>query len=270
MTARYDLPPGTSLRVVASSANVTVIAEDRPDVEAPDGARVETRGRDKARDGEGGKRHRRPKKALRILHKLAREFVHGPQQRDPTLEIRAPRGSSRDLEVRCPTGTPVSVGTISGDVRLRGDFGPATVTTTSGDIFVDHAAALDVRSVSGDLEVDCCSGLTRLNTKSGHIEAGDTGPTQATSVSGRVRLRNTAGGVTVRTISGNVEMGTDGTEAVNARTVSGRITVRVPKERLPAARLHSLSGKINCDCPLGSDFPLEVTSVSGRIEVEPA
>jgi hypothetical protein len=43
----------------------------------------------------------------------------------------------------------------------------------------------------------------------------------------------------------------------------------VPKERLPAAKLRSLSGKVNCDCLQGSDFPLEVTSVSGKIEVEP-
>lgn len=270
MTARYDLPPGALLRLTTSSGDVTVIAEERPDIEAPDDARVQTHTGEGSGDERRSRRHRRPKKALRILHKLARGFVHGPRERSPALEIRAPRGGSRNMEVRCPTGTHISIGTISGDVKLRGDFGSATVTTTSGDVSVDRAAALDARSVSGDLDVDCCSGLTRLNTKSGSIEAGETGPTEATTVSGRVRLRNTAGGVTVRTISGNVELATDGTEAVKARTVSGGITVKVPNERLPAARLRSLSGKINCDCPLGSDFPLEVTSVSGKIEVVPA
>ena len=236
MNARFQVPPGARLRLTTSSGDISVIAEERTDIEAPENARAVTTSDE-----------------------------HGP-----VLEVTSPRGGSRDLELRCPSGTPISVGTISGDVRLRGEFGSATVTTTSGDVSVDRAAALDARSVSGDLEVVCCSGHCRLSTKSGHIEAGDTGPTEATTVSGRVLLRSTAGVVTVRTVSGNVELGTDGTEAVNARTISGRITVRVPKERLPAARLRSLSGRIDCDCPQGSDFPLEVTSVSGKIEVEPA
>jgi DUF4097 and DUF4098 domain-containing protein YvlB len=224
------------LCLTASSGDVTVTAEERGDIEAPSDARVETI------SGEHG----------------------------PVLEIRSPRGGSRDLEVRCPAGTPVSVGTISGDVRLHGDLGPAAVTTTSGDVSVDRAAALDARSVSGDLAVDCCSGLCRLITKSGHIVADDTGPAEADTVSGYVRLHRTAGGVTVRTVCGDVELGTDGTEPVNVRTVSGGITVKVPRERLPAAKLRSLSGKIDCTCLLGSDFPLQVTSVSGKIEVEPA
>jgi hypothetical protein len=275
MSARHELPLNASLRVTTSSGNVTIIAEERADVQTPDDARVETigadaRGEDRTerRRRERPRRHRRP--ALQLLKRLVGAHAPHPRQQGPALEVHSPRAGSRKLEVRCPAGTPISVGTLSGDVRLQGDFGAATITTTSGDVSVDRAAALDARSVSGDLEVDRCSGLCRLNTKSGHIEAGHTGPTEAATVSGRVRLRNTAGGVTVRTISGKVELATDGTEAVKARTVSGDIAIRVPTERLPEARLRSLSGKVCCDCLQGSDFPLEVTSVSGKIEVEPA
>jgi hypothetical protein len=267
MSARHELPPNASLRVTTSSGDVTIIAEERSDVQTPDEARVETIGSEGKRERRTERRHR---PALRILKHLVGAHSRHPRQQGPALEVRSRRAGSRKLEVRCPAGTPISVGTISGDVRLLGDFGPATITTTSGDVSVDRAAALDARSVSGDLEVDRCSGLCRLNTKSGHIEAGHTGPTEAATVSGRVRLRNTAGGVTVRTISGKVELATDGTEAVKARTVSGDIAVKVPNERLPEARLRSLSGKVCCDCLQGSDFPLEVTSISGKIEVEPA
>ena len=235
MNARHQLPSGAQLCLTSSSGDITVIAEDRADIEVPGDARVETTG----------------------------------HERGAVLQITAPRGGSRDLHARCPSGTRVSLGTVSGDVVLRGEFGPATITTTSGDVSVDRAAALDARSVSGDLEVDCCAGLCRLNTKSGHIEAGETGPAEAATVSGRVQLGRTAGGVSVRTVSGNVELGTDGTEAVNVRTVSGGVTVRVPEERLPKATFRSLSGKIRCECALGSDFPLHVTSVSGKIEVVP-
>jgi hypothetical protein len=275
MNARYELPPGYTLRVTTSSGDITVIAEERQDLEAPEDARVEARSGEEQREERPKRRHHRRKRPLRFLRRLVKQAVrgdilYGGRSPGPVLAIRSPRGGSRDLEVRCPAGTPLSVGTISGDVRLHGDLGPATVTTTSGDVFADRAAALDARSISGDLEVDCCSGLCRLITKSGHIEAGDTGPAEADTVSGHVRLQRTAGGVTVRTVSGSVELGTDGTEPVNVRTVSGGIMIKVPEARLPAAKLRSLSGKINCDCLQGSDFPLEVTSVSGKIEVEPA
>jgi hypothetical protein len=269
MNARHELPPGASLRVTASSGDVTIIAEDRADVEAPKNTHVEFHGGEARREERTRKRRRR-RPALRILKRLVGVHAPHPRQHGPVLEMRSSRLGSRHLEVHCPAGTPISVGTISGDVRLHGDFGPATITTMSGDVSVDRAAALDARSVSGHLEVDRCSGLCRLNTKSGHIETGDTGPTEAATVSGRVRLRNTAGGVTVRTVSGKVDLATDGTETVKARTVSGDIAIRVPNEKLPEARLRSLSGKINCACLQGSDFPLEVTSVSGKIEVEPA
>lgn len=275
MNAPYELPPGYTLRVTTSSGDITVIAEERDDVEAPEDTRVEARSGEEQTEERPRKRHHGKKRPLKFLRRLVKQAVrgdilYGGRPPGPALEIRSPRHGSRDLEVRCPVGTPISVGTISGDVRLQGDLGPATVTTTSGDVFADKAAALDARSISGDLEVDCCSGLCRLITKSGHIEAGDTGPAEADTVSGYVRLGRTAGGVTVRTVSGSVELGTDGTEPVNVRTVSGGITVKVPKERLPAAKLRSLSGKINCGCLQGSDFPLQVTSVSGKIEVEPA
>lgn len=273
VSGRYELPPGYTLRITSSSGDITVIAEERGDVEAPGDARVEARSGDQTPEQRDKPRHR--KGPLRSLHRLVKGVVRGDilyggggRTPGPVLKIRSPRGGSRDLEVRCPVGTPVSVGTISGDVRLHGDFGPATVTTASGNVSVERAAALDARSISGDLEVDCCSGTCRLNTKSGYIEAGDTGPAEAATVSGYIRLQRTAGGVTVRTVSGSVELGTDGTEPVNVRTVSGGITVKVPRERLPAVRLRSLSGMISCDCLQGSDFPLDVTSVSGKIEVE--
>lgn len=274
MSTAYELPPGYTLRVTTSSGDITVIAEERDDVEAPEDARAEIRSGEEQTEEHPRKRHHRKKRPLKFLRRLVKQAVrgdilYGGRSPGPALEIRSPRGGSRDLEVRCPLDTPISVGTISGDVRLQGNLGPATVTTASGDVFADKAAALDARSISGDLEVDCCSGLCRLITKSGHIEAGDTGPAEADTVSGYVRLGRTAGGVTVRTVSGSVELGTDGTEPVNVRTVSGGITVKVPKERLPAAKLRSLSGKINCGCLQGSDFPLQVSSVSGKIEVEP-
>jgi DUF4097 and DUF4098 domain-containing protein YvlB len=273
MSMTYQLPPGVTLRVAASSGDVTVIAEERKDIEAPDGAEVWGPGGQRSTEESRGRterRRRRHKKSLhRFLHKLAGVKPQHEAAPGPVLEIKSARGGSGDIVVRCPTGTPISVGTISGDVTLEGEFGDTSVATTSGDVSIDRAAALDVRSVSGDLEIVGCGGRCRLHTKSGHISVGEAGPAEAATVSGSVRLDKTTGKVTVRTVSGSVELRTEGKDPVSVRTVSGRTTVRVEGKRLPDARLRTLSGKVACDCPPGSDFPLEVTSISGGIEVGP-
>ncbi len=213
MAARYVLPAGAALRVLAGSGKVTVSAEDRSDLEVePPDRRV--------------------------------EFTeHGR-----TAEVRSRSGS---LHICCPRGTDVSVGSISGQVRLEGEFGSVKVSAVSGHVEVDSAAGdVDVRAVSGHLSVETCGGRCQLTTKSGHIRIG--------SVGGPARAS---------TISGSVEIGTSGRGEVEVRTVSGKISVRVPHGKSPRVRLRSLSGRLRCDCPQGSDFDIKASSISGSLEV---
>ncbi|MEX0800479.1 MAG: DUF4097 family beta strand repeat-containing protein [Dehalococcoidia bacterium] len=275
MTTTHELPEGYILHVASSSGDVTVIAEERADVEISDTARAELRTGEndpedeRPRERRRSRRHKGPVKAILQAVLGGPVHKHHGHERGPALEVRSRRGGSQNIEVRCPAGTSVAVGTISGNVDLRGRFGPARLATASGDIRVEEAESVDARSISGDLEVGSCDGSCRLTTKSGHIEAGKTGAAQADTVSGHVHLDRTAGAVTVRTVSGNIEVGTDGSDAVKVRSVSGGVNVKIAGDRLPDPHLRSLSGKVECDCPTGSDFPLEVTTVSGKIDVEP-
>ena len=54
---------------------------------------------------------------------------------DGAVEIRAARPSN-SVDVRCPVGTDVMVGTRSGGVQLGGRFGTVGVTSQSGSIRV--------------------------------------------------------------------------------------------------------------------------------------
>src|SRR3990172_1236973 len=106
MTVHFDLPAGAALRIHTSSGDVTIIAEDRSDLE------VDAKGRS----------------------------VHLNLDEDGrTAQLRSPRLGSTDLIIRCPTGVDVSVGTISGDVRLEGTLGSVKVASVSGDIEVGTA-----------------------------------------------------------------------------------------------------------------------------------
>src|SRR3970040_2177088 len=204
MGIQHPIQPGAALRLLSSSGEVVVTAEDRDDldVEPPDG-RVEMK--------DGGR----------------------------TAEVKS---RSAGLRVRCPRGTDVSVGVISGQVRLAGEFGSVKVSAVSGHIEIDSASGdVDVRRVSGHvsghLSATTCGGRGQLNTKSGQI-----------------RIGHVEKAARVSTLSGSVELGTAGEEDVEVKSISGRVTVRVAEGRRPHVKIRTLSGKLHCDCPQGTDF----------------
>ncbi len=213
MGERYRLPEGARIKVVTASGSIVVISEERGDVEV-----------------EPQMRH-----------------VH-PSDDGRKLEIRSKSGN---VQVRCPLGTNVSAGAISGSVQLRGIFGSVKASTVSGNIEVDQAKGdVDIRSVSASLAVDTCGGECSLNTKSGSI-----------------RLGSVAKAARAATISGSVQLGTEGHGDVEVKTISGSITVRVPEGRYPRVRFRTLSGRMHCDCPQGTDFEIRAGSLSGSLEI---
>jgi len=211
MSARHALPTGASLRVLSGSGEVVISAEERNDLEVDPPRHV--------------------------------EFKNGG-----TVEIRSRSGS---LNIRCPRMINISVGVISGHVRLEGEFGSVKVSAVSGSIEVDSAEGdLDVRSVSGHLTVKRCRGRCQLNTKSGHIRVEDVG-----------------GATQAATMSGRVEVGTRGQGDMELKTISGSVSVRVLESKYPRVKFRSLSGRLRCDCPQGTDFDLKASTISGSLEV---
>jgi hypothetical protein len=154
MGIRYKLPEGGRLRLLGGSGSIRVIAEDRDDVEVD-----------------------QPNSHAEVKGEV--------------LEVRSKSGS---LTARCPTGTRVSVGAISGSVRLEGTFASVKVSAISGSVHVGSVRGdADVRSVSGSLSIESCGGDCSLNTKSGRITVG-----------------HVEKGLQAATISGTIEVGTAG------------------------------------------------------------
>jgi len=190
MGARFQIPPDASLRVVSISGTISIIAEERSDLEIDPPARH-------VKLHDGGR----------------------------AVEIKSGSGA---LRVRCPRGIDVCVGAVSGSVHLEGAFGNVKVSAISGHVEVDSAAGdVDVRSVSGHLSVNTCGGRCQLNTKSGSIRVGHAeGAIRASTLSGRVEL-GTAGRdeVEIRTISGGISIHVPPGRAprVRLRSISGRL-----------------------------------------------
>jgi DUF4097 and DUF4098 domain-containing protein YvlB len=211
------------VRVTSASGRVTITAEPRADI-------VASAGRDETRSS-------------------------------GVLDLDLTTSSDR-IDVRCPLGTEVVVGSASGRVTLAGELGAARINAGSGSIEVESVASADLRTQSGRIAVGRCAGSCRVMNKSGRVEIGQAGEIHVESVSGRVEV--SGDDVHVRTVSGRVEIDMNRRAAVD--TVSGRIEVRVPAGFRPAV-LSQSHGRVHVDVPQGSDGEISVRTVSGAVRV---
>jgi DUF4097 and DUF4098 domain-containing protein YvlB len=183
------------------------------------------------------------------------------------MQIPSGKGGTANLELRCPTGADIVIGTISGAVALRGTLGSVRVTTVSGNVSVERAEEIDVRAVTSDVEVGRCSARCSVRTKTGKAIVGTAGDVYVSTISGTIQLGKAARKVRAQSVSGAVRVGTENHGDVKVQTLSGPVTVAVPDGVRPSSRLQSVSGRKHSECPEGSDCSIAVQSVSGRIDV---
>lgn len=183
------------------------------------------------------------------------------------VSLKSSRGGSGWLKLRVPAGSDLTIGTVSGNVELRGSVGRARITTVSGKIDVDRAEALDARTISGTITVDRCAGRCRLQSKSGSVSCNEAGQAQASTISGRIKLDDVSGNVVANSASGRIEVALLNASDVVVRTMSGAVKVQVPKGVRPHPNLRSLTGKPRFECERGDDCYIKAKSLSGKIEV---
>jgi DUF4097 and DUF4098 domain-containing protein YvlB len=199
------------------------------------------------------------------------EVVSGADTDDVSVEGGEVRisGISGRLEVRVPAGIDLFIGSLSGSVDVRGRARSVNVSTASGSIEVEEAQKAELRTISGHVSLNRCEGDCRISTKSGRAEAGAIGQADIATMSGRVEVRKAAGPVRVKSASGRVEVGADGAYDVDVKTMSGSVTVRMPKHVRPSTRFRTLSGRQENHLGPGQDCQVSVATMSGRIELGP-
>jgi DUF4097 and DUF4098 domain-containing protein YvlB len=169
---------------------------------------------------------------------------------------------SGKVEVRCPIGVDVVVGTRSGKVVLDGVLGDVRVTSQSGKIVVADAASVDARTTSSAIVINRSRGVCRVSTTSGSVEIDAAAEAEVRGVSGTVRV--TAQTARVRTISGKVAIAADGD--VSAETVSGGITVTLPAGVRPHVAISGMK-RAKVEVTRGDDCQVRMRSVSGSMTV---
>jgi DUF4097 and DUF4098 domain-containing protein YvlB len=195
------------------------------------------------------------------------EVLSGPAEIQPDGVVRA--GFSGRIEIACPEGTDVIIGSSSGRIECHGRLGRVAVTGHSGRITIEEARDVEVRSTSGRVSVGRCEELCRVAVGSGGVDIGSAGAVDITLTSGRLEV-SAVGDCRVRSGSGRVDLGLARPGSVEVSSLSGRVSVTVPSGVAPDLHLTSASGRIQCDVPPGSDGRLAVDSGSGSIKVSRA
>jgi DUF4097 and DUF4098 domain-containing protein YvlB len=186
-------------------------------------------------------------------------------EHDGALQVRRTEGA-KTIVVHCPAASDVTIGTVSGDIETEGMLGAVRIATVSGRVHVAEASRVDVRGKSGTVEIGTCAGDCRVVVISAKVRIGKAQRASVAGVSGVVEADD-VDGADVKTVSGKVLLGANGAGAVSVHTVSGNVEVRVPDDVQPATKLRSISGRVRCECTLGTAGPIAVASVSGAIRI---
>jgi DUF4097 and DUF4098 domain-containing protein YvlB len=191
-------------------------------------------------------------------------------------KIRLIGNASLDLVVHLPEGSSARLRGASADIRCEGEFGDLEARTASGDItagLVRGSATLN--TASGDIQLAEAGGDVSMKTASGDSEVGRAGgELTAESASGDVEAGQVGGSARVRTASGDVRIGSLSAGQGEINTVSGDISVSVPRGVGVYLDLFAMTGDVRSDLAAeepgtGPELTLNCRSISGDIRVTP-
>lgn len=129
---------------------------------------------------------------------------------------------------------------------------PVTLNlVTAGAIVTGLSGRVSVKTASGDVTLDGVTGTIDANTATGAIEAqGVGGSVTFNSLSGDLALAHgTVDRLSAHSVSGQITTDVDLRDAagVQIRTVSGEVTMRLPKSTSAKVALSSMGGRIDTD-----------------------
>ncbi|MGO4453206.1 DUF4097 family beta strand repeat-containing protein [Arthrobacter sp. RAF14] len=136
------------------------------------------------------------------------------------------------ISIAVPAGIQVDASTVAGNGLVSGTTAKTSLNTVSGDVVADQTSShLDVNSVSGEAIVRNHHGSLSVNTVSGAVTA--------TGALNHVRLNNVSGEILL-------DVSAD-TQDIGANTVSGDMTIRLPRSVGVDLKAKTGSGQVIID-----------------------
>jgi hypothetical protein len=161
--------------------------------------------------------------------------------------------ASSDLMLDVPRGATVEVKTRDGAVEVT-DVADARLETLSGDIAASGISKrVEAQSVSGDVSLANSSGPVRLRSITGSLEASNARTIEATD------------GCEANTVSGDVILDQIGHARVEARTVSGSVSLKGALARGGRYEFKTTSGDMMFTLPADASFRINARLPQGEI-----
>lgn len=182
--------------------------------------------------------------------------------------LRNTRGRT-SITITVPADCPVTLNLVTANALVTGLSGRVSVKTGSGDVTLDGVTGtIDANTATGAIEAQGLGGSMSFNSVSGDLAV-------ARGVVERLFAQSVSGRITT-------DVDLEAAAGVQIRTVSGEVTMRLPKSTSAKVMLASVGGRIDAafdglgreDRPVGNSVTgtlgggaasLNVNSVSGAI-----
>jgi DUF4097 and DUF4098 domain-containing protein YvlB len=213
--------------------------------------------------------------------------------RRPEFSWRSMWGGSVEAAIEVPLESAALLSTGSGRIETDGKLGDVEASTGSGNIHLGESAgvrastgsgeiavasssaSVSAKTGSGDVRIGKVAADVRVVTGSGHAELGEArGAAKLTTASGNIDIGHAGDRLEALAVSGDVRIGCADHGRVNARTVSGGISVGVAKGTAALLDVTAVSGRVKSDLE-ASDEPdgdapqveLVLHTMSGNVSV---
>ena len=169
------------------------------------------------------------------------------------FKVGAARSKDKvDVHLEVPAGTTLDLSTVSGEI----------------DCTSAEPGRLEVASVSGHVHCGKVSGPVLIKATSGTTEIGEVhGSVDAKSVSGSLRTGVVHGSIDVKSVSGSVKTCIGAPGRVQAKTVSGDITINVVPGMAVSVDAKSISGALRSTIPLEVEEPNVRSYLGGAVVI---
>jgi DUF4097 and DUF4098 domain-containing protein YvlB len=165
--------------------------------------------------------------------------------------------------IEIPQESAVSLATGSGHIETIGRLGDVKATSGSGAIHLEAGSEVLARAGSGEIAIVSASGSVDAKTGSGRIKVGKVGANARIATgSGHVEIDEAGGSAWLTTASGHIEIGRAG-DALDAVATSG--DVRVLRADHGRVNARTMSGRVSVGVPKGVAALLDISTMSGRV-----
>lgn len=138
--------------------------------------------------------------------------------------------------ISCPPATTITVGTVRGNLKIKGVEGPVTIGTVHGNVNLRAVGPTALKQASGNLSVRQVAGDLRVQTLRGNARVHQVeGSLSLSQVDGNLVAEGLQGGLAAEQVRGNVRLGPPFSPGATYRlSANGNLTVHL----LADASLH--------------------------------